>query len=122
MNTYLEGKEWLVGTGVTVADIGIFNTIYYFVGCTLNDKERAKLPNVVAWFERIAQLKSFKAWWGVLRFFPNGQKFAKTVTSAAPAKKAPKKKAAKPAQVKKAPKKPKTVFPASKNTPNLTPR
>lgn len=77
LEQHLAEREYLVGAAVTVADIAIFNTIYYPITMVLNDKERAKYPNVLAWFERIAQLDSFKLWWGRLRYNAKGMKFPK---------------------------------------------
>ena len=73
LDAYLKGKDYLVGNGVTIADVALvtdLNSIYKFC---LEKKDREALPNVTAYFTKLVNSKDFAA---VLRGYkPSDQTF-----------------------------------------------
>ncbi|MCB8822067.1 glutathione S-transferase family protein [Microvirga rosea] len=57
LDTHLAGRDWLVGEGVTIADVDIYGVIAFAdaAGIDLND-----YPNVAAWKARIEALPGFQ--------------------------------------------------------------
>lgn len=110
VNAFLEGKDWLVGTECTVADVSLLNASYTYLTFFSGDKERKSLSNLVAWLERFSKLSAFQKWYGKLRLVSNAQTWFKTEAGDAVAKKPQQKKQKKPEQ-KKVAKKPKYEFP-----------
>jgi len=110
VNKHLEGKEYLVGSELTIADIALLNAIYTYLTFFAGKKELKGLANVVAWVERLAATPSFKKWYGKTRFVDNAMTWFKTEACEAAPKKKQEKKAKKPAAPVQ-PKKPKYEFP-----------
>jgi elongation factor 1-beta len=54
INSALQGKEYLVGNRVTVADITVFTSLIIAFAFVLDGGFRKAMPNVSAWFQRIA--------------------------------------------------------------------
>jgi translation elongation factor EF-1beta len=54
INTHLEGKTWLVGGRLTLADIACFNSLIVPFAFVLDAGFRKAMPFVSAWFERVA--------------------------------------------------------------------
>jgi len=59
LNTHLNGKHFLVGESLTIADVSTACALSYFMGTVLGAGERKAFPNVVNWFERCISLPSF---------------------------------------------------------------
>jgi glutathione S-transferase len=57
LNGHLEGKQYIVGQGVTLADLNLASTLMYAQALEL---PLAEFPNVKAWFERITALPAWK--------------------------------------------------------------
>ena len=54
---HLEGREWLVGDGLTIADISCCSYLYYPEPFGF---DRADYPNISAWLDRIAATPGWK--------------------------------------------------------------
>jgi len=52
--TQLTGREYLVGAGLTVADIAIAHFVQLLFQLVLETNQRKQFPNLVAWFERVS--------------------------------------------------------------------
>jgi glutathione S-transferase len=57
LNDHLEGRDWIVGRGVTVADLSCCSYLYYPEAFGF---ERAKWPNIDRWLSNIAGLPGWK--------------------------------------------------------------
>ncbi|MCA9624164.1 MAG: glutathione S-transferase family protein [Myxococcales bacterium] len=57
LNTHLAGRDYVVGTNVTIADLGLAASLTYAVPCEVS---LADHPNVAAWFEKMTSLESWK--------------------------------------------------------------
>lgn len=57
LDAHLEGRDWIVGTDVTVADLSCCGYLYYPEPFGFN---RADWPHVDAWLDRIAALPRWK--------------------------------------------------------------
>jgi len=55
LNTALQGKQWLVGGRITLADIAQFTSLIVPFSFVLDGGFRKAMPNVSAWFERISK-------------------------------------------------------------------
>jgi elongation factor 1-gamma len=77
LNSQLQGKKFLVGDSLTIADIGIIGYIYSSLAFCFGDKERQTIPNVIAWIENFATHASFKKWYGRTRWIPVAAKIPK---------------------------------------------
>ena len=53
LNTHLEGKEFLVGTQITLADYCIAALLVTYMQIVLDKNFRKSIPNFTAWFERV---------------------------------------------------------------------
>jgi elongation factor 1-gamma len=92
LNTHLQGKDFLVGGRITVADIVAGITLFPVFQVALDGGFRKAMPNASAWLERIAKVPEVVARLGHVKFA------AKALKPVAP----PKKEEAKPvAQPKK---------------------
>lgn len=58
LNTHLEGRDWLVGNGVTNADLTCCGYLYYPEPFGF---DRAEWPNIDAWLTRISEQPGWKA-------------------------------------------------------------
>jgi elongation factor 1-gamma len=55
LNRHLEGKNFVVGSGITLADAALFNVIRCYYQLIFVEDQRKKLyPNITAWFVTIA--------------------------------------------------------------------
>lgn len=61
LNSHLLLKTYLVGESITLADITVVSALYYAFKFVLDEKARAKYPNVVRWFVTCANQSAFKA-------------------------------------------------------------
>jgi len=100
INTALNGKKWLVGENVSVADIMVASTLLTSFQTVLDGGFRKAMKDVTAWAERVFTLPEFVASFGTIRMC---NKALKPVCEADPKKEAPKKESAKPAAKKEAP-------------------
>ena len=66
--TSLQGKKYLVGNDVTIADITVACYVYQPMAFCLSDKERNQNKEVVTWLENIATMPFWKRYFGRLRF------------------------------------------------------
>lgn len=57
LNKRLEGKEYLVGNGLTVANLTVASSLMY---AKQAEAPLAEFPNVQAWFGRISELEGWK--------------------------------------------------------------
>jgi len=56
MNTALEGKSWLVGERLTLADIVVFNILIIPFTFSFDGSYMKAIPNVAAWFSKMSKL------------------------------------------------------------------
>lgn len=59
MNTHLQGKQYLVGNNLTVADLTAAINLTIPFQVALDPGFRKAMPNVTSWFERIISLPEF---------------------------------------------------------------
>jgi glutathione S-transferase len=57
LNTRLEGKQYIVGNALTIADLTIASSLMY---AKQTEVPLAEFPNVQAWFSRISALEGYK--------------------------------------------------------------
>ncbi len=73
LNTSLQGKQYLVGSSITVADLALAAFIYQPLALCFGDKERQGVQNVMTWLETISKQTSFQKYFGSrLRFLSQG--------------------------------------------------
>jgi glutathione S-transferase len=65
LDLHLAGRSWIVGEGVTIADIDIYGVLAYAEEAAFN---LAPYGHVAAWLSRIEALPGFKAQKGMLPF------------------------------------------------------
>ncbi len=53
LESLLEGKEWLVGEHLTLADIGVFAQIFAIGGSEEGARMISEYPSIVAWISRV---------------------------------------------------------------------
>ncbi|MBY0612299.1 MAG: glutathione S-transferase family protein [Beijerinckiaceae bacterium] len=58
LDEQLAGREWLVGSGMTVADIGLYGVIAF---ASIGGFDVSQLPNVLGWMKRIEAQPGFAA-------------------------------------------------------------
>lgn len=56
IDSALQGKEWLVGSSITTADVNLWMRVKYLYQLVLDAKFRESVPNATAWFNRINKL------------------------------------------------------------------
>jgi glutathione S-transferase len=61
LNTHLEGKQWLVGNSVTLADVSNFISLMTSFALILDGGFRKAMPHVTAWFQRMSQEYAVKS-------------------------------------------------------------
>ena len=64
MNTALEGKEWLAGNSVSVADVIVASAMLVPFQTVLDGGFRKAMKNVTSWAERVYGLPEFKSVFG----------------------------------------------------------
>lgn len=57
LNAHLDGRDWIVGDGLSIADLSCIGYMYYG---DEYDFDWAEVPNVTAWRDRIAALPGWK--------------------------------------------------------------
>ena len=67
LNTQLEGKDYLVGNKISLADIHIASYVYYPVSLALNTAFRNKILNFMKWFNRLSETQEFINVYGNLK-------------------------------------------------------
>lgn len=61
LNTHLEGKQYLVGNSVTLADVSNFVSLIIPFALVLDGGFRKAMPHVSAWFQRMSQESAVKS-------------------------------------------------------------
>jgi glutathione S-transferase/translation elongation factor EF-1beta len=61
LNTHLEGKQYLVGDSITLADVSQFVSLIVPFSFVLDGGFRKAMPNVSAWFQRVSQEQAVKS-------------------------------------------------------------
>lgn len=56
LNTHLQGKEFLVGGHLTLADIAVWQSLYLAMTLALDGGFRKAMPNLAAWFEKVSKI------------------------------------------------------------------
>jgi len=64
INTHLDGKEYLVGGRLTVADVSLFSSLVIPFSFILDGGFRKAMPHAAAWFLRISQNKAVVSTFG----------------------------------------------------------
>jgi len=59
LNSHLNGKHFIVGDNITIADVCIAGAVSLFFGSVLGQAERKAFTHIVNWFERCISLPSF---------------------------------------------------------------
>lgn len=98
----LNGKSFLVGTQLSIADVTLVSDLMYVYKCFFTEKERSQLPHLTAYFEKHLQIPEFKAVLGKVAY-PEKQ-FATIVTKTEAPKKEQHKKEEKKEEKKAEPK------------------
>jgi glutathione S-transferase len=57
LNKRLEGKQYVVGSALTIADLTLASSLMYAKQCEV---PLAELPNVSSWFSRISDMDAWK--------------------------------------------------------------
>ncbi|KAI0900040.1 glutathione S-transferase [Annulohypoxylon nitens] len=60
VNVALEGKKYLVGDQVTLADILVSSVIFFAAKFLIDDAMRKDIPKVVSWLQHLSTLPEFK--------------------------------------------------------------
>ncbi|KAI0889334.1 glutathione S-transferase [Annulohypoxylon maeteangense] len=60
VNAELEGKKYLVGDQVTLADILVSGVLFFASKFLIDAEMRKEIPNVVTWMQHLATLPEFK--------------------------------------------------------------
>lgn len=74
LDTYLKGKEWLVGSKMTIADIYLGSSIATAFQLVLDAGFRKAMPNLAKWFERFTSEKSIVKRFGKIKACEKGLK------------------------------------------------
>jgi elongation factor 1-gamma len=61
LNTHLDGKKWLVGDSITLADVSNFVSLIIPFAFVLDGGFRKAMPHVSAWFQRVSQESAVKS-------------------------------------------------------------
>ncbi|KRX09355.1 Thioredoxin-like fold [Pseudocohnilembus persalinus] len=64
----LAKNQYLVGSGVTIADLQLHSVLVYAFRCVFTQKQREQFANVTAWFERISAVSAVQNQFGVNRY------------------------------------------------------
>ena len=123
LEKHLEGRKFVVGDSVSIADCALVSDLTYMIRYVLNKKERARIPNVVAYYKFQANSENFVS---RVRPYVENEKDMRLYHAPKknnqqqkePKKKAPKQKQKKaekkPAKKEEPPKPKKPVFPDTK--------
>ena len=80
LNAHLNGKPWLVGGRLTLADIVVFNSLLAPFSFAFDAGFRKAMPHVCAWFEKMSKLPFVSRIAGIIR--PMGTSPAKAPAAA----------------------------------------
>lgn len=59
LDNHLKANNYLVGNGLTIADVATFITVNLSFRLFIDESLRKTLPNLVRWFEHVANLPPF---------------------------------------------------------------
>lgn len=59
LNEELDGKQYLVGDGLTLADIAVFADLIYPFKYLVDTEARKNYPNVIKYYEGLFKLEAF---------------------------------------------------------------
>lgn len=59
LDNHLKGNNYLVGNGLTIADVATFMTVNLSFLLFIDESVRKTLPNLVRWYEHVASLPAF---------------------------------------------------------------
>jgi glutathione S-transferase len=68
LNKHLEDRTYLVGDRITLADLALASAMAFALTHTLDPEQRAKYPNIMKHFERIAAEPSLKELFGAIKY------------------------------------------------------
>jgi len=68
VNDHLEGKTYLVGDSITLADLTLASAMALALAYTLDEEQRAKYSGVVKHFELIVEKPSLKDVFGEIKY------------------------------------------------------
>jgi len=68
LNIHLQGKDWLVGKKITVADVVVGVTLIPPFQVALDGGFRKAMPNVASWLDRITKLPEVVSRLGHVKF------------------------------------------------------
>ena len=83
LNTHLEGKGWLVGGRLTLADIVVFNALIAPFNYLFDAGFRKAVPSAVAWFEKVSKLPFVARNAGFLKMMGAGKQQPATAAAGA---------------------------------------
>lgn len=72
LNEALTGCTYLVGQGLTVADIALAAACDDLFRMTLDENFRKNIPNVIKWFEKVNSNKSYEKYFGRVTYCQKG--------------------------------------------------
>jgi elongation factor 1-gamma len=98
LNTALQGRTYLVGNSVTLADIELYMTLKFYYLLAFTEEDRKTFSNVTAWFTNIANHPTVVQVCGVSRFGRVTQKGPRKIEQPKPQQQKP---AEKKAETKK---------------------
>ena len=67
LSTHLEGKEFIAGDHLTLADILIASYIVYPINLTFNIQQRNTFLNTTNWFNKISEMQEFQTTFGIVK-------------------------------------------------------
>lgn len=67
LDTYLKGKEFLVGTKITIADFYLANSMTLSFQTMFDAGFRKAMPNLTKWFESVTSIPAFVKNFGVIK-------------------------------------------------------
>jgi len=70
LNDFLEGKNFLVGDGATVADFAMYHPIWWHMEVGKEAKQECPYSNIVKWIEKLESLPKIKSFLGSEKHFP----------------------------------------------------
>lgn len=89
VDSKLNGKHYLVGTGLTIADVVLVSHLNFFYKFVSTEKDRLQLPHLTAYYENLLKLAEFKAVLGRVAYLE--KPLPQVVTKYAPPKQESKK-------------------------------
>lgn len=59
-NEYIEGKTYIVGDEISIADIAIVSYYHWLFRFIFDGKSRSELSNLIKWFENVSAAPQFR--------------------------------------------------------------